>query len=367
MKILSKHKDRLSNFELLRIFAMFLIVLHHCNLHGVFSYWSNNSSMLHHVNNIICFLLSSCGQVGVSLFILLTGYFSCQQNFKLNKLLTIYLKTLFFSVLIFLIWLFIFPQKAATAWRYSLFPLTNDAYWFITTWLLLYAFSPLLNVILKSASPKMIKSYLILGTVIWVLFPVLNLKGLKYSDLVYFMYLYLLGASIKLKIITFSKNYITLLFLAVFCFILAMITTAVLFWKDSLYLWEFYKYESLNTIYTLSVSLYIFYLFKDLKINSLFINRISASMLGVYLLHDNLLVRPFLWHEILQIDASMNSALFIIRSLANSLGVFGVCIITDKMLSLVYNPLINFTEKQLLKIKFKQFSRVCAAKLRKYN
>ena len=82
-----QQKQRMENFELLRIFSMLLIVIHHCVAHGVFSYWHNNSSTIQQVKNLICFLLASGGEIGVTLFVLLTGYFSCQQNFRLKKMI----------------------------------------------------------------------------------------------------------------------------------------------------------------------------------------------------------------------------------------------------------------------------------------
>ena len=101
--MINRMKERDSNFELLRIFAMFLIVLFHVCGNGVFSYWHNNSSQLDHINNFFCFLMAACGEVGVTLFILISGYFSCRQEFKLSKLFNIYFKTLVISISIFIL------------------------------------------------------------------------------------------------------------------------------------------------------------------------------------------------------------------------------------------------------------------------
>lgn len=88
-------ETRESNFELLRIFAMFLIVLSHFVVYGIYPYWQQNASTLNHFNNIAA-LLFFTGKIGVTLFVFLTGYFSCLQDFKLKKCLDVYLKMLFF-------------------------------------------------------------------------------------------------------------------------------------------------------------------------------------------------------------------------------------------------------------------------------
>lgn len=348
MNLLIKHKNRESNFELLRILAMFLIVLHHCNVHGIFNYWHHNFSILHHINNFISLFLSSGGKVGVTLFVLLTGYFSCQQSFKLQKWLSVYLQMLFYSILILLFCFWVNPEQAESHLIQCVFPLTHNAYWFITSWLLLYSFSPLLNVILQSVSKQNIQNYLILGFIIWLVLPIFGID-MGWSVLLYFMYLYLLGGALKLNLIDLPPKIILFLLLSVLCWTMSMMTSALCFWEHHIHLWNLYSFD-LNTLYTLFVSLFIFYIFKDLKIKSPMINWIATSMFGVYLLHDNNLIRPWLWHTFLQMDTPMESPQFGIIALIVSISVFGLCIVIDKVLSLFYKPLIQYIENKLSKI-----------------
>ena len=310
MSVLIKN-NRQSNFELLRIFSMFLIVLHHCNTHGVFSYWHNNVSILHHINNFIVFLFSSGGKVGVTLFVLLTGYFSCTQNFSLKKWIYIYLKTAFFAVFMCLIYFFIDSEQAKVSLVYSIFPFTHNAYWFITSYLLLQIFSPLLNIILKTISPKLIQRYVIIGGTLWILFPLFSFN-LGYSILLYFMYLYILGGALRLNYINFSHKYFSILFWVFFIYFLSV--ELMLIWNigPEINLWLLFSHVELNLPYTFFVSLALFCLFKNIKVQSAWINWIAGSMLGVYLLHDSNLVRTHLWHTILAVDTSMQSPYFMV-------------------------------------------------------
>lgn len=347
-----KIKFRESNFELLRIFAMFLIILSHVVVHGVYPYWHNNISTLDHFNNIVAIFFRT-GQIGVTLFVLLTGYFSCQQEFKLKKWLDIYLKTLFFSVFLLGVYFFITPEQAQNTVIDSIFPFTHNAYWFITSWLLLYIFSPLLNTILKSHSSKTIRNYLILGTLLWVISPIFGLnKGNGYSNLIYFIYLYLLGSAIRLKYIVFPKSkFFKGYILGLFCFFVIMITVGIYFLSNKITLGLFSEYTNLNALYTLSISLWIFYMFKGIKIKSGFINFLASSTFSVYLLHDNKLVRTFLWHTCLKMDIAMNSPLFVIWALFISLSVLMICITIDKFMIFIYAPLIGYVENKISKIK----------------
>ena len=91
-------KQRSSNLELLRIISMFLIVMHHYAVHGGFQLLEKDLSL----NKIIIQILSGGGQLGVNLFILISGYFLIDSEFKINKLLKLIFETFFYSVIILL-------------------------------------------------------------------------------------------------------------------------------------------------------------------------------------------------------------------------------------------------------------------------
>lgn len=73
-------KKRDTGPELLRIIAMLFIMFHHFAEHsGIdFSVWS--------INNITLALMQSLGKIGVNVFVLITGYYSCNSKFSVKKL-----------------------------------------------------------------------------------------------------------------------------------------------------------------------------------------------------------------------------------------------------------------------------------------
>ena len=299
--------------------------------------------------------MASGGEVGVTLFVLITGYFSCDKKIIPQKLLNIYLQTLFFSVLIFLFFCAIDYNTAIRALSYSLFPFTHSAYWFVSSWLLMLFFSPLLNAVFNACSPQTIKKYLLGGAIIWVILPTFNL-GIGYSNLIYFMYLYLLGGAIKAEYISFSKlnDGLKRIFILVSCGILTLLISNVIFsiflFPGKIFWSSLEKIFVLNSFYTFFLSIWIFHIFKKLNIKSDNINWIASSMFGVYLIHDNQLVRPYLWHTLLQMDYAMNSPYFVVWVFIVSICIFCLCIVLDKILSLFYTPLIKCIENKLEKI-----------------
>lgn len=78
-------KTRQSNFELVRIIAMLMIVASHLACHGVQhvlaaenAYSDYNAASL--FNSLFTSFLNPGGPIGVALFFMLTGYFVCRKD-----------------------------------------------------------------------------------------------------------------------------------------------------------------------------------------------------------------------------------------------------------------------------------------------
>ena len=74
--------NRKSNIELLRIIAIIMIIAHHYCLYGG---WSKVSGLS--INNAILDFLVIGGKIGVAIFVLISGYFGINSEFKIKKLI----------------------------------------------------------------------------------------------------------------------------------------------------------------------------------------------------------------------------------------------------------------------------------------
>ena len=102
--LLTKNKEsRESNFELLRVIAMILILFSHFAGHGYFQYVSDK--LFIPLNNIFFAFLLPFGKLGVILFILITGYFLINSNAKIKSFLNLFFQTLIYSTSILIIFL----------------------------------------------------------------------------------------------------------------------------------------------------------------------------------------------------------------------------------------------------------------------
>ena len=97
MNIKSK---RDSNFELMRIISMIFIVIFHVMLHGWFLYNAEGGY------RYLFMLLYSLTIVHVNSFILLTGYFQCEKEIRVSKIIALNNETWFYKVLFLIIVIF---------------------------------------------------------------------------------------------------------------------------------------------------------------------------------------------------------------------------------------------------------------------
>lgn len=99
----SPQNVRQSNFELLRIVAMLMIVAHHLAVHGVqhchdaeLAYKAYNAGNA--VNRIFASVLIPGGGAGVALFFMITGFFLCRKEAASIK--NVALQAGFYSILL---------------------------------------------------------------------------------------------------------------------------------------------------------------------------------------------------------------------------------------------------------------------------
>ena len=127
---------RHSGLECLRIISIILIVSMHI-LGNTF----HTSNLL---NKEFILFVNTLGNTGVTLFILISGYFGIRFNtHKFFKMLVVVWFYSIVSYLIETIWLH--TPHTWTGLASSLLPILSKKYWFMTCYVVLYCFSPYLN------------------------------------------------------------------------------------------------------------------------------------------------------------------------------------------------------------------------------
>jgi surface polysaccharide O-acyltransferase-like enzyme len=345
---LEKTMARNSNLEFLRILSMLLIIMHHYSVHGAFVL---DPGILT-TNKVIVQILSAGGKLGVNCFILITGYFMIESSFKVKKLLKLVCEIFFYSAILFAIFtafgLADFSAKLAIK---SFFPTIFSIYWFATAYVVLYVFSPYLNVFIKGLDEKKHLNLILLLIVLWSVIPTFTTAAPGMSNLSWFMTLYIVAAYIrlypnkwfekdKLNIWLALSTYTLILSSFIFLDIIGLRINAVGIRAT--------YFISMNNLPMLFCAITLFLGFKNLKIkDNKIINGIAASMFGVYLIHDNYFVRPFIWKNVFQNSAYYDSPYLIIHALIVTFLVFVACVVVDQIrIKLIEEPFFKLVDKK---------------------
>lgn len=291
------------NFEVMRTLAMFFVVVYHCLTHGVGGEYGFNSVQPVSLSNLLFsdFMLVF-SSIAVNLYVMISGYFLIDLNFKLSRIVRTWVISCFylFSISLLFISLGLKPFSIAALGK-SFFPLSTDAYWFVTQYIGLLILSPFLAIMLRQLTYRQYVGLLIGGAFICLAiipdFPLGKRFHVAHGNsLLSFSYLFVVAGFIKHHLGQLSPKKLmaailltVLLTFACELFVGTQQSISHLIWFD---------YNGLPFI----LSVLIFILVKQVKVsdsgtwNSL--ARLAPYTFGVYLIHDHLLVREWLWNTL---------------------------------------------------------------------
>lgn len=367
-------KKRISNIELLRIIAMFMIVASHLACHGVqhcndsinaYKIWQAGSTF----NKIFVSFLTPGGMIGVACFFMITGYFNIEKNsFSLKKVVLQESFYGLFSVLLLVVAKIMkynfedidFSVLFSTAVKSIFVPITNgNVWWFLTAYVYLMLLTPFLNRVAQKLNKK---GYLFFILFVWLVVYSLDgtLFGLYWSVQRGVLF-YLIGGYIKINIDVKrfkakSKEKIILTLVAVLSWV---VDFAAMFVTDGKrYIVNNKPGNIMDTIsvvfgngFILAIpvvicSISIFVLFLSFEFENKFVNNIAKTTFGVYLIHDSVFARSFIWHGILKVDTVLyKSGLFPVYAMCSIVAVFIICSFVDMIrLKFIETHMINVVD-----------------------
>jgi hypothetical protein len=333
---------RQSNIELLRIFSMLLIIGHHLSVHGIAHSLSPNKERRNKwyngnkINKLIFIYLIPGGNIGVGIFFIITGYFNIHKN-KINLFSIIY-TSLFYGLFTSLGALYLvnhfgvkFYDNTKSEYLYRInilkfHPISGDVYWFMSIYVFIISFSPVLNKFLRKLNKLGFTLFLLFFWKFWYAYTFYY--QIKYRDLVRGIMYYIIGAYIKLHFKTLSCycNFINLIL-------------CVISYKYAI------KWTEINPEYNyyfaipISATL-IFRFFEGINIgHSKIINEIASTTLAVYLIHDSIAFRDIIWNSIFKIDNLFQKKKFPIFAFSIILLIFFVCSIIDYLQKKIIQPI----------------------------
>lgn len=278
---MSNLKERESNFELLRLVAMFFIVLYHLLLWFIVKY----------DNNVIYRAMYLPLHVAVLCFVMISGYFHIKPSFR--GLVKLIFPLIIFYLPLTIVGYFFFDIGGIR----DIFFFSKSPYWFIRTYLYLFLFAPILNVFLTTTKRRL---YLLvtLGFIAVYMGTMHDAALLDGKNLVMFMLLYVLGDMLHVYQDMLAKIKMRPLIITYIMLNISLVTAYMCLFGNIFgkALWRL-SYPYCSPILIINAIIF-FVIFSKIKIRSSIVNNLSGSVFTIYILHHqslivNKVLKPF--------------------------------------------------------------------------
>jgi len=359
-KSVSPQRD--TGIELLRIVAMILIIAYHFSVHGG---WTFDGLSF---NSVLVNVLAMGGNLGVNIFVVITGFYSVYSGFSTKRIARLLFQVTTYSVVLYAVSVVCSAQPISLSNVIcALFPLLGNKYWFFVTYFLLQCLVPFLNAAIKNITQKQHATVVLLLWIVWSVLPttighIVPFSTNSYSDLGLFIMFYLFGAYLRkypFKLMNKKKCSIALMTTVSITFIVSRIIVAIFESFEELSLFEkliYFGGRFLGSIWKASflppiLAGLFFISFKQLnpKPNKL-LYAVASATFGVYLIHDNDMMRRYLWDRIIQTNVHQNiaSTKFALYAALSIVIVFIVCTIIEIVRKTLLDPPFNRAMDRLL-------------------
>lgn len=322
------------SFEILRVVAMFLIVVWHFLMHGVGTKPIGTTADTVSLVNLCAIELAGClAKVSTNCYILITGYFIIRNTQpKWEKIPKTWAPIFFYSVVIFAVCYFFGLRKLKLAdFGESLLPIYFNKYWFATHYVALIAMAPFLARIVAGITRR---QYAVLLAVLGVInFDFLLGKELSGNNsMMWFIFLFFTAGYIRLYFKAPERNrYGRLYFLS--AIVLSAIFLAMTFHHYSTHtapmMTDYHKNNGIIFISALLLFLWAAS-WKAPDTHAVrWLAAIAPMTFGVYLIHDNALLRPLIWHRWLNVHSMVHKPEFIPLMIGWCVAIYLACTAID--------------------------------------
>ena len=322
-------KPRLSNFELLRLLSMFMVLLIHANFQGVGTVQAAEVQATP-LSGFTRTFFGYCCIVCVDVFVLISGWFGIRPKWEAFTKLLFQIAFIFFTIAA--LTLFFWPASVKDfVWGF----LIGSDYWFIVSYIGLYIIAPVLNTFIENVSKQTLLLFLVQFFCFQFLYSVYNDYAHFSSgySTISFIGLYLLSRYLRLYPNRWTtlpaKCYLCLY--AGLCLLAALLTTLTLYYGHGGVVLSVVVGYNYNSPLVISCAVALLLAFNRLKFQNKFINTLAVSALSIYLIQSHPLVRLHYYDFIHQVYEDTVGIVCILAILGISLLMAVFCLSYDQL------------------------------------
>lgn len=309
---------------------MGLIVLHHLMLHGglttAFPEFSASGLTIH--------LFNAATRCAVNVYALISGYVLVSSRFRPSRLIGLWLQAAFYGILAALC----LPLMGGVLHPLHLFsaitPVSHDQYWYFTCYFVVFCLSPFLNQLLHTLSKRQTGLMLLALTMLFSILPTLmltdrfQLNGGYHP--VWLTVMYLFGGAMRLHGIPRFGGRVKSCAVIMGCILLGWGFRLAALSANAKWLGEWLLQYTSPTVLACSMALFAVFAGREWPE---WVSRAALALspltFGVYLIHDNPLVREHLIKMRLTGLAGLNPVMMLGGLFACWAGIYGVCLLME--------------------------------------
>ena len=363
--------ERNSRIELVRIICIVLIIFRHYTTQA---YWGLDMYRAASWSWQVLFLqlVRSLGSAANNVFLLISGYYMIGKKMNWKRIVSLICEMFFYSWLIMLILGLTkaVPLSLKDVVK-ALFPIWFGYNWFVCCYVVFCCFLPFILPLLNNASKKNFLTFLIVALSLSSFaktFRASNFLGDHYS-VDHFIIMFSLGAYIrKYGIQTKRISWKALFFLTlslVWMFIACMSIAGARLESSTLIISANY-FDDAYTAASVLLSLFFFLWVVGAKpMYCKSVNWVARSVIGIYILHDNPLLKQIIWNRFYPNAEYLRSSLLPIHCFCKVFIVFAACMVIDQLrivcVDNVFQEFLNKKWDYLTGIMKKKLSRFIPA------
>jgi hypothetical protein len=321
---------------------MFIIVLnHYVSRRGIVEVYDGFN-----FNNNAGHLFRSTGYPALVAFVLISGYFMAGDGkFRSGRILAVLVQVVAFSLVSLVIAVSVLGIRLdADKVIKSVIPYLYgyDAYWFVGPYLGMCMLAPFMDMLMDSLDIRQYSLFLLMSVILVFLIPTYRAFSMsnEKNGILTFMVVYMIAGFIKKFRLEdeFSKTK------------LVLVITGFLVLSYSMYpLGHLLKAElynniilDMNNMFSLVIGVCFFLLFLKIHVNTnRFINYIAGTTFGIYLFHENFILREWIWGTAVDRAAYYGSSKFLLHCFLTVSALFMAGVIFDIIIGYMIKPVLG--------------------------
>ncbi len=324
--------------DALRILSMIMIVTLHLLGHGGIL----KSLDLFSAGHYSAWVLEIIAYCAVNCYALISGYVGVSSKFKYSGILNLCINVVFYTLIITSLFGIFSPGSVnGQTFKTAVFPYAFNVYWYFTAYFCMYFFIPcfnhLINTLKKNESTALVVSCVFLFSVL----PTVTQYDLAYTNkgysVLWLSVLYIIGAYIKKYDIGAKNKKSTLFILYTVCILINCLSKfyieygSVNLWANPQNSNRLVSYCSPTVLSTAVILLILFSKFRYGRVSEKLISFFAPLTFGVYLIHDEPLIRSSFITNKLVFLAELHPSLMILSVIGISVAIWLVCSLIDKV------------------------------------